>query len=156
MALAEHAYVSHSLVATWETGRRSPKAEDPARIEEILGSNGYLSRLLTELVSREVAYEWPGRWIEVESRAITLLSFETTVLPGPLRTPDCARAVLKNEDLVQVRLERQRVLAGGEPPMLVALRRLPRPVRHRQLRRRQGRRVRGQPAPRYRGQAAGG
>ncbi|WP_216214126.1 helix-turn-helix domain-containing protein [Amycolatopsis aidingensis] len=117
-ALAQQAYISHSLVAMWETGRRSPKTEDLARIEEILGSNGYLSRLLTELVAREVAHEWLDRWIEVESRATTILSFQTTVVDGLLQTPDYARAVLKNEDLVQVRLERQRVLTEGDPPML--------------------------------------
>ncbi|WP_216215431.1 Scr1 family TA system antitoxin-like transcriptional regulator [Amycolatopsis aidingensis] len=76
----------------WETGRRSPKTEDLARCEEILGSNGYLSRLLTELVSPEVAHEWLDRWIEVESRATTLLSFQPTVVPGLLQTEAGLRA----------------------------------------------------------------
>ncbi|SFO98770.1 Helix-turn-helix domain-containing protein [Amycolatopsis arida] len=120
-ALAQRMYVSPSLVAMWETGRRTPKAEDLTRCEEIVGSNGYLSRLLSELVSRDVPQQWMGKWIEVESRATTLLSFQPTVIDGLLQTEDYARAMLEDDDLVQVRMERQRVLGDGEPPMLVVV-----------------------------------
>ncbi|MFE0022235.1 Scr1 family TA system antitoxin-like transcriptional regulator [Amycolatopsis sp. NPDC059021] len=129
--LAKAAFVSQSLVAMWETGKRTPKAEDLARCEEILGTNGYLGRILGELVAREVSHEWLDRWIAVEERATTLLTFESTVIPGLLQTPDYARAILDSEELVAARLERQRVLDEGEPPMLVAL--LPEPVLRQQV-----------------------
>ncbi|MFD9957699.1 Scr1 family TA system antitoxin-like transcriptional regulator [Amycolatopsis sp. NPDC058986] len=119
--LAKAVFVSQSLVAMWETGKRTPKADDLARCEEILGTTGFLARMLAELVAREVSHEWLDRWIEVEESATTLLWFESTVIPGLLQTPDYARAILDSEELVAARLERQRVLDEGEPPMLVVL-----------------------------------
>ncbi|MFC4087230.1 helix-turn-helix domain-containing protein [Amycolatopsis samaneae] len=119
--LAKAVFMSQSLVAMWETGKRTPKADDLARCEEILGTNGFLSRMLAELAAREVAHEWLDQWIAVEERATTLLTFESIIVPGLLQTPDYARAILDSEELVAARLERQRVLDEGEPPMLVAL-----------------------------------
>ncbi|MFD9893372.1 Scr1 family TA system antitoxin-like transcriptional regulator [Amycolatopsis sp. NPDC059027] len=119
--LAKAVFVSQSLVAMWETGKRTPKADDLARCEEILGTTGFLARMLAELVAREVSHEWLDRWIEVEESATTLLWFEPIVVPGLLQTPDYARAILDSEELVATRLERQRVLDEGEPPMLVVL-----------------------------------
>ncbi|MFC4082474.1 helix-turn-helix domain-containing protein [Amycolatopsis samaneae] len=127
-AFAQRVYVSQSLVAMWETGRRSPKSPDLAHCEEICGTNGYLARMLDLLVSREVDHEWMDRWVSVEERATTLLSFEPTVIPGLLQTKEYARAVQDNDDHVAERLERQRVLDSEVPPMLVVL--LPEYVLH--------------------------
>ncbi|MFD9894537.1 Scr1 family TA system antitoxin-like transcriptional regulator [Amycolatopsis sp. NPDC059027] len=127
-AFAKQLFLSQSLVAMWETGRRVPKHPDLVRCEELFGTNGYLSRMLDLLVSREVDHEWMDRWVSVEQRATTLLSFQPTVIPGLLQTKEYARAVQDNDDYVAERLERQRVLDSEVPPMLVVL--LPEYVLH--------------------------
>lgn len=128
-ALAKAIYVSNSLVGMWETGKRVPKQQDINRCDTTLGTNGYLARLLSEWVSREVPPEWLGQWRSIEELATTLLSFQPTVVPGLLQTPDYARAVLRagiyhhadTDEMVATRIERQRILTEGDPPFLVAL-----------------------------------
>jgi transcriptional regulator with XRE-family HTH domain len=130
-ALAKQTYLSKSTIAMWETGRRYPRLSDLRRCEEALGTDGDLAELLTEWVSREVAQEWLDKWRLIEERATSLWSFETTVVPGLLQTEDYARATLVEgqssatdeqiEGLLAVRMERQRVLVDGTPPVLVAL-----------------------------------
>lgn len=62
-----------------------------------------------------------GRWVQVESQASTLLWFSFDVVPGLLQTEDYARAILHDEERVSVRMDRQRILAKDDPPVLVAL-----------------------------------
>ncbi|HZB34165.1 MAG TPA: helix-turn-helix transcriptional regulator [Streptosporangiaceae bacterium] len=123
VALAEHAeiYVSSSTIAKWELGQRIPKAEDLTQCERILGTNGYLARLLDEWVPDEVSHEWLREWIEHEATATTLLWFETTLVPGILQTEEYAREVLKNEHKTSHRLERQRILERDDAPTLIVL-----------------------------------
>lgn len=128
-ALANSTYMSSSLIGMWELGKRAPKLEDLARCEECLGTNGLLERLLTKWVSREVSPQWFGRWRSAEEEATTLLSFQPTVVPGLLQTKEYAQAVLEAgvyyrtdvEEMVAVRLERQKILERDDPPFLVAL-----------------------------------
>jgi transcriptional regulator with XRE-family HTH domain len=126
---AKAIFVSASLVGMWETAQRLPRSEDLAHLEEVVGTGGFLSRLLEELVSHEVPPEWLGKWLALEAQASSLLSFEAIVIPGLLQTEDYARAVLRlgkqtpfgMEDQVTARLERQRVLERGSPPLFHAV-----------------------------------
>ncbi|HEU5156989.1 MAG TPA: helix-turn-helix transcriptional regulator [Streptosporangiaceae bacterium] len=123
VALAEHPeiYVSSSTIAKWELGQRIPKAEDLAQCERVLGTNGYLARLLDEWVPDEVSHEWLREWIEYEETATTLLWFQPTLVPGILQTEEYARGVLKDEHKTSHRLERQKILEGDDPPTLIVL-----------------------------------
>jgi len=120
-ALAEAIYISPSLIGMWEIGRRTPKHEDLARCEERMGTNGRLAWSLKNWVPREIAHEWLDKWIFIEEQANQLLSFQTTVVPGLLQTEDYARAVLRDEELVNTRLERQQILDQEHPPMLIVV-----------------------------------
>ena len=128
--LANQTYLSKQTISMWENGHRVPQREDLERCEKVLGTNGYLGRLLTDWVSREVSSEWMDKWQLIEAEATTLLSFQPTVLPGLLQTEDYARAVLHAgryhltnvEGMVASRMERQKILYEPEdPPIFVAV-----------------------------------
>lgn len=121
-ALGEQLNVTDSAVAAWESGRNIPDPKTLKRVEHILGIDDDLLQDITEcLVSGEKSQEYMGRWVHVESKAMTLLWFEPIVIPGLLQTEEYARAILRDDERVAVRMERQKVLAGEDPPVLVAL-----------------------------------
>ncbi|HEU5156329.1 MAG TPA: helix-turn-helix transcriptional regulator [Streptosporangiaceae bacterium] len=123
-AAHDNVHVSASLIAHWETGRRLPRKEDLADCEKVLGTNGYLARLLDKWVSREVPTEWQDKWLSAEARATLIHNFELSVVPGLLQTESYARAVLRHnrrasidvEEGVRARLARQAILGDGDPP----------------------------------------
>jgi hypothetical protein len=65
--------------------------------------------------------------VEFEAEARRISTFELSVIPGLLQTPAYARALqqgwlLEDVDrLVTLRVERQKILAGGDPPRLWAI-----------------------------------
>ncbi|GAA0406215.1 transcriptional regulator [Acrocarpospora corrugata] len=128
-ALAGRLYVSESLIKLWETGRRVPTTDDMEKLDDLFGMSGVLVRFRENFVKAVVPLEWFGRWLEVESRATALWSFELAVIPGLLQVEDYARAVLRAgehnadlEDMVAARIARQCILTKeDEPPTLVAL-----------------------------------
>lgn len=118
--LAEALHVVPSTVSQWIHGRRMPYIKDLERIEELIGTNGYLKRNL-KWITREISPEW-FEWREVEQDTTELLNYETVLIPGLLQSPSYARAVLPSEELVAERLERQqRVLDSQNPPVYEAL-----------------------------------
>ena len=130
VALGKKLYVSESLVAAWESHRLIPKPEHLERLIAILGTGDILVRVVDELIPGEVPPEWLDKWLTVERRATSLLSFQTTVVPGLLQNEDYARVVLRAgrhdvadlEDMVTARLERQEILTREDaPPVLVAV-----------------------------------
>jgi hypothetical protein len=114
-----HVHVSASLIAHWETGRATPKLKDLQDCEKVLGTNGYLTRLLYEWASLEVSPEWL-EWLEVEEHATELLVYETRLVHGLLQTPAYAETILSPEKVGQ-RLARQQVFERGTPPFFEAL-----------------------------------
>lgn len=124
--LAEALHVVPSTVSQWERGHRTPHVKDVDRIEAVLGTNGYLKRILVKWARREISPQWL-EWIGIEEEADTLLSFEHSVVPGLLQTEDYARGVLGHDryspieldERVRSRLERQQVLDQDDPPMAV-------------------------------------
>lgn len=117
--LAETLNVEPSTVSNWVNGRRTPHKKDVDKMEEILGTNGYLKRDL-KWVDREVSPEW-SEWRDAEDEATELLTVRIDVVPGLLQTEDYARAVLASDDDVQQRIERQEILTKDDPPFFEAL-----------------------------------
>lgn len=114
------AHVSRPVIAKWETGERAPNLDDLASCETKLGTRGYLGRILTEWVSREVSPEW-FEWRGVVEDATEVLNYENVVVPGLLQTPEYARAVLPSDDMVAQRLERQQIFEKEDSPAYEAL-----------------------------------
>jgi transcriptional regulator with XRE-family HTH domain len=113
--------LTDSAVAAWESGRNIPDPKTLESIERILGTGGLLQDIVECMVTDEKSQEYMGRWAHVESQATTLLWFEMRIVPGLLQTEDYARAILRDDQRVSARLDRQKTLAREDPPVVVAL-----------------------------------
>ncbi len=121
--------VSESTVRWWESGRTVPAEQYLDQLIEILGLPEMIRHILDDLVSKEVAPEWLGKWVSIEEKSTSLLTFVSLVIPGLLQTEEYARAVLRLgkesllgiEEKVGERLKRQRVLTREEPPLYHAI-----------------------------------
>jgi transcriptional regulator with XRE-family HTH domain len=128
-ALAAKLYVSDSLIAAWESGRIVPRAEQLDQLIDVLEFGPkVISRILDDLVTGEVSPEWTGKWLTIEEKADTLLSFEHSIVPGLLQTEEYASAVLQYlhnapfdvKEVLSARMERQqRVFDREDPPTAV-------------------------------------
>jgi transcriptional regulator with XRE-family HTH domain len=123
--LAKAFPVSESLVRWWESGRTVPAEQCVQRLITVLDLPEMIQRVLNELVSNEVAPEWLGKWVSLEEKATSLLTFVPLVIPGLLQTEEYARAVLRLgkeapldlEERVSERLKRRRILTREDPPL---------------------------------------
>jgi transcriptional regulator with XRE-family HTH domain len=121
--------VSESLVRWWESGRTAPAEQYVRRLLEILELPEMIQRVLDELATKEVAPEWLGKWLSVEKRASSLLTFVPLVVPGLLQIKEYARAVLRLgkesqldlDEKVSERLRRQSVLTREDPLLYHAI-----------------------------------
>lgn len=120
-ALGERLNLTESAIAAWESGRNVPDPTTLVSVERILSTNGELHDIVECLVTGEKPQEYMGKWAHVEADSTMLLRFSFDVLPGLLQSEDYARAILRDEEQVRVRIERQRVLTKENPPVLVAL-----------------------------------
>jgi hypothetical protein len=73
------------------------------------------------MVTGERPQEYMGRWAQAEAQAVLLLRFSFDVFPGLVQTEAYARAILRDEEQVQTRMVRQKVMVKENPPVLVAL-----------------------------------
>lgn len=91
---------------------------------EILDIPTMLVRIINDLVSAEVAPEWLGKWVSLQAQATSLLTYQSSVIPGLLQIESYARAILKLtqraspnlEDQVHARIARQEILTRDDPP----------------------------------------
>src|SRR4051794_33557568 len=81
-ALAKMFPVSESLVAWWEAGRTLPSEKDLPKLIKILELPEMISRIIDDLVSKEVSPEWIGKWFTLEARSNSLLTFQPAAIPG--------------------------------------------------------------------------
>jgi transcriptional regulator with XRE-family HTH domain len=127
--LAEKVNCSASLVAMIETERRTPSRDFAAGCDQVFGTPGTFARLEERL--REVPFPASFRpFAAHEAIATSLRSFEVSLVPGLLQTPEYARAVLATRPntsqeqidlLVTARLARQDVWDREDPPLMWAL-----------------------------------
>ncbi|MFI8950245.1 helix-turn-helix domain-containing protein [Streptomyces sp. NPDC053750] len=129
-ALREHAGLSREefaglvrfskhTVASVEQGRRMPDRDFVERAEAATGSTGALRRAAPHLSRQAGLASWFRQWARLETRAVTLWTYECRVVPGLLQTERYARAVtesvppVKDEEQVAeqvaARLERQQL-----------------------------------------------
>ncbi len=127
--LAKAVHVSEALIRAWEAGRRVPQSQDIPRVEEALGTNGYIKRLRDDLVISEPVPEYMGRWREIEDNATSLLWFQPLIVPGLLQTSDYARQIIVNsgrlvddiDEQIEERVARQKILDSENALTFVAI-----------------------------------
>ncbi|MBT2544468.1 helix-turn-helix transcriptional regulator [Streptomyces sp. ISL-44] len=121
--LGDIIYCTGSLIGMVENGRRVPTRDFSERVDAALGTDGHFSRLVG-LVLRSVLPTWFQAYAEMEARATYISTFQCQLVYGLLQTEAYARAVLgvENPDTldaaVAARMDRQRILARDNPPVL--------------------------------------
>ncbi|MFB8245230.1 Scr1 family TA system antitoxin-like transcriptional regulator [Streptomyces sp. NPDC055952] len=124
--LGDCIYCTGSLVGQIETAHKVPTREFAERADAALMTDGCFSRLVG-LVLRSRLPTWFQAYAEMEARATYISAFQGQLIYGLLQTPEYARAVLATgmpdnvEDLVAARMERQRLLTGGHPPLILVV-----------------------------------
>ncbi|MEU6573362.1 helix-turn-helix transcriptional regulator [Streptomyces sp. NPDC046805] len=124
--LASAANYSSETIASMERGVRRPTSRVLDVADELCGAQGMLSAA-KEFVNRE---RFPARaqdFMEREREAISLWSYEVTLVPGLLQTRGYARALIDNrvppldeetvEERIAARMERQSILTDRKPPV---------------------------------------
>jgi len=121
--LGDILFCTGSLVGQIETARKVPTREFSERVDAALMTGGLFSRLVG-LVLKSQLPSWFRPYAEMEAKATYIYSFQAQVVDGLLQTENYARAVLSVrfesdlDGLVAARIERQRILQGGQPPLL--------------------------------------
>lgn len=128
--LARRTSYSTSLVGLIETAARAPTRKFAQRCDEVLETGGTLVKLWP-LIGRESSPAWVRSLFELEWEARTLRNYQLAVVPGLLQTEDYARALTRAgrpfdtekevEEMVTVRMQRQRLLDRPDPPILFVL-----------------------------------
>lgn len=130
--LAKPLMISESLIVAWECGRQGILPEHMKRILGIQpdGTHGqpllqfppeFIIRLIEKLVNGETKPEFENKWLSAEALAACLWCYEVYVITGYLQTRAYARAVLDDEDSLNLRMERQKILSSVTTPQLVAI-----------------------------------
>jgi transcriptional regulator with XRE-family HTH domain len=128
---------SGTRISRMETGRISVRPGDVRELLEVYGVAGAEADSLVQLAREarrkgwwhtygRVLPHWFEPYIGLESEAVRLRDFQPLVVPGLLQTEDYARAVLRAaphagsgadiDRLVDLRMERQKILGQDSPP----------------------------------------
>ncbi|WP_225987214.1 helix-turn-helix domain-containing protein [Streptomyces spectabilis] len=119
-------FCTGSLVGQIETAKKVPTRDFSERLDAALGTDGAFSRLVG-LVLRSQLPSWFQAYAEMEARATYISTFQAQYVYGLLQTPDYARAVLATgmprnlDDLLEARMERQRILERKDPPLVMVI-----------------------------------
>ncbi|GGP73157.1 helix-turn-helix domain-containing protein [Streptomyces melanogenes] len=119
-------FCAASLIGQIETAMKVPTRDFSERLDAALGTEGRFSRLVG-LVLRSQLPCWFQQYAEMEARAAYISTYQAQVVYGLLQTEDYAKAILNIEQpdnldaLVAARMERQRILAKDNPPVLWAV-----------------------------------
>jgi transcriptional regulator with XRE-family HTH domain len=126
--LARATHVAPSTLNKYEAATRVPGLDFVHEADEALKTGGALTRLWP-LVIKYAYPAWFRPFVELEAAARIIRSYENQVIPGLLQTEDYARAILSGgrhddlDDLVTLRMERQRILVReeGRPRLMVVI-----------------------------------
>jgi transcriptional regulator with XRE-family HTH domain len=121
-----------STVSRIEAGDREPNERFAVACDEVFTQmGGWFTRYYLDSRKWEGPYPpWFLDWLVIESRATLLRSWQPTLVPGLLQTPDYARAVISSwrrdngDDIdgkVRARISRQAILDGSNAPDLRVL-----------------------------------
>ncbi|WP_067832559.1 helix-turn-helix domain-containing protein [Actinomadura kijaniata] len=122
-AIAARTNTSVSFVSQVETGKRRCKRSFAEIVDEVTGAGGALLELYDDLTKDGTPVPLWFDWPTVEQEAVMLVGYEHSLVPGLLQIPDYARPILRCEQAVSARIERQQVIMreSPAPATLVAL-----------------------------------
>lgn len=122
--LAERIVISPQMISHFETGRRKPRFDDAARIDQALGTDGLFHRLRRTLDMKFADHFADAA--DAEQMATVIEEYAATLVPGILQTKAYAHAVLRAAqpntkaaelaERVTNRIERARILDDPDGP----------------------------------------
>ncbi|MBH1936414.1 helix-turn-helix transcriptional regulator [Streptomyces sp. AV19] len=128
--LGDKVPIAHSRIAQFELGKEVPHPKVSDRLDELLGAGGDLKDL-REAIEKAPYVDWAVKYIEYEAKAIAMHKYLSQSIPGLLQIEAYAREVIGHAqpwltaveiDLkVAARLDRQKLLARSDPPLLWAV-----------------------------------
>ncbi|MGW4836285.1 helix-turn-helix domain-containing protein [Streptomyces globisporus] len=127
-ALAEQAGVGEDTIASIEQGRRALQLDLAIQLDELLDTKGVL-RVAVERIPRKERYQALVKdFVQYEQDAVSLISYESQLIPGLLQTEayarfifDCNYPPLEDDEIekrVADRLGRQKILERKPRPIL--------------------------------------
>ncbi|WP_335939507.1 helix-turn-helix domain-containing protein [Streptomyces sp. PTD5-9] len=127
-ALADRCCVGEDTIASIEQGRRPLQADFAVQLDELLQTKGVLQVAVAKVPKKERFPAFVQDFIDYEQDALTLLGYESQVVPGLLQTEEYIRFLFsclfpplegdEQEEWVTGRLDRQRLLERKPRPML--------------------------------------
>ncbi|GHB49272.1 transcriptional regulator [Streptomyces cirratus] len=93
VTLAEHLFIDPETIASMEQGRRLLQPKMAAVLDKLFNTGGALTVALAEVPRRERYPAFAIDFITHERDAQSLFSYENSVIPGLLQTPEYAAAV---------------------------------------------------------------
>jgi DNA-binding XRE family transcriptional regulator len=130
-ALAREIPCDRSHVARVESGKRVPQDTFAHRCDELLGTGGMLLRLWGKVdwYPNVEHPDWFERRVRMEAEAVTIRSYQTSVMPGLLQTEEYMRALFRLnipdvqevEERVAARLSRQPRFRAPDGPLLIVV-----------------------------------
>jgi transcriptional regulator with XRE-family HTH domain len=123
--------VSGDLISKIENGDRAPSPEMVELCDKIFPEMAGLFAWIYELARKSGKVPvWFAGWIDAEGEATFLRWWEALQMPGLVQTEAYARSILGEDrsntedtldELVSVRLERQKIFDRANPPMLLVV-----------------------------------
>lgn len=124
---AEMANIHVDTVGSIEQGRLALQPDRAEQFDELLETKGALALLVARMPVREKVVQFAQSLVDHEQEAMSLLSYETLVVPGLLQTREYCRSVVgyrypapgseTAEQWVESRMERQLVWQRERPPV---------------------------------------
>lgn len=110
---------TNAWLSNVETAQLRPRVDQVESIEHALSLPKGVLLIVAEQLDAEVLPGWFRPWLDEERQASLLRMFELALIPGLLQTPEYAAALLDgDEEAVQARMERQKILTRDDPPMV--------------------------------------
>ncbi|MEU9289522.1 helix-turn-helix transcriptional regulator [Streptomyces sp. NPDC048275] len=123
---AERANLHVDTVGSIEQGRLALQPDRAEQFDELLGTGGVLAVLVEKMPVRERMPQFAQGLVDIEQEAVSILSYETQMVPGLLQTKDYCRASFDcrfprfedeaAEQWVTSRMERQQIWQRKQPP----------------------------------------
>lgn len=125
--LAELACLSPETVGSIEQGRLALQPDRAEQFDELLGTGGVLAVLVAQMPVREKVVQFAQSLVEHEQEAMSVLAYETQLVPGLLQTREYCLAAFDArypalgsetaEQWVNARMERQLIWEREQPPV---------------------------------------
>lgn len=123
---AELANLHVDTVGSIEQGRLALQLDRAEQFDELLGTGGVLAIAVAKMPMRERIPTFAQGLVDIEQEAVSILSYETQMMPGLLQTKDYCRASFDSrfprfedetaEQWVNSRIERQQIWQRRQPP----------------------------------------